>query len=301
MRTVTGTTITTTTTTAATTNNNDSVIELQIINDPMEYIETTSQFDERIGTESEISREFHWLNFYTNDTHFNDVQWRSSPRYVPTSWSMRQLDCAMDFPEFFDVTHTTVDTSQTTIPHITPTSSVMATASDYDDDNGKPDMMDYYFNHQLNEQNEMYLDDDEFDHHIPVPPPPPSTPTQPGDEFVINFDEHSEQSTNYDGDNDDDDSQTTLRLGRQQRNRRRRQHRRPNFEESLPNKWFMKKCGLFVAFWLFLIWVIILVLLSILEKSHDTHNPASTTTSNHSQQQQHFNYTFDNNDHDGGE
>ncbi|KAH9416733.1 hypothetical protein DERP_014784 [Dermatophagoides pteronyssinus] len=60
---------------------NNDLDEFQIINDPADYEETTSQFELRVGSsESEIAQEFRWLEGYTDRTDFRSipVEWRSS-------------------------------------------------------------------------------------------------------------------------------------------------------------------------------------------------------------------------------
>ena len=55
--------------------------EFLIINDPADYVESTSQFEQRVGSsESEIAREFRWLNNFTAQTNYRylPVEWRSS-------------------------------------------------------------------------------------------------------------------------------------------------------------------------------------------------------------------------------
>ena len=55
--------------------------EFIIINDPADYVETTSQFELRVGSsESEIAQEFRWLENYTDRTNLRSipVEWRSS-------------------------------------------------------------------------------------------------------------------------------------------------------------------------------------------------------------------------------
>ena len=132
-----------------TTNNNNGAdnnekqserIEMQIINDPTDYVESTSQFEERIGNESDISREFHWLDYYTNETYHNEVEWRSSPRFVPGTenrWPMEEIDYAIDFPKYQDFQ----DTLES-VPHESPASSVMAIDGDFgsDDDDQLGDL-----------------------------------------------------------------------------------------------------------------------------------------------------------------
>ena len=130
-----------TTTTNGNNNENQSErIEMQIINDPTDYVESTSQFEERIGNASDISREFHWLDYYTNETYHNEVEWRSSPRFVPGTenrWPMEEIDYAIDFPKYQDFQ----DTLES-VPHESPASSVMAIDGDFgsDDDNELGDL-----------------------------------------------------------------------------------------------------------------------------------------------------------------
>ncbi|XP_046915551.2 uncharacterized protein LOC124496123 [Dermatophagoides farinae] len=284
-KTVTATTNTTTTTMADITNNN-SDNEMLIINDPSEYAETSSQFDERIGTESEISREFRWLDYYTNDTHYNDVEWRSSPRCTPCC-NANEFDIAVAFPEYVDVTQTTLDLSETIIPHVPQASSVMATGGtdhevDNNDMNNNDDRFenpDFNFNYQ---QNQLDFSDD-YDVYVPLAPPP--SPSSNDFIFVCDL---SEQSTDYDGDNDEG-SEQMLTNGRK-RNRRRRL--RPlNINRNEQRKWWhiesvTEKCGIIVAVWIFVIWIVIMVLLSIIEKtrnpnsSDDPHN-GNDSNSNH--------------------
>ena len=58
--------------------------EFQIINDPDEYVETTSDFEERIGSDDEIAREFEWLDRFTRQTNYRNipVEWRSSLKNI---------------------------------------------------------------------------------------------------------------------------------------------------------------------------------------------------------------------------
>ncbi|KAH9417678.1 hypothetical protein DERP_011389 [Dermatophagoides pteronyssinus] len=99
--------------------------QIKITKDPAEYAETTSQFEARIGDENEISREFHWLDHFTNETHHDDeIQWRSSPCSI-NQWPMQYVDYAMDFPNFDDIQNT-LDS----IDHKSQASSVMAIDGD---------------------------------------------------------------------------------------------------------------------------------------------------------------------------
>ena len=113
-------------TTSSDDSDNENVpLQIKITKDPAEYAETTSQFEARIGDENEISREFHWLDHFTNETHHDDeIQWRSSPCSI-NRWPMQNVDYAMDFPNFDDVQNT-LDS----IDHKSQASSVMAIDGD---------------------------------------------------------------------------------------------------------------------------------------------------------------------------
>ncbi|KAH9416730.1 hypothetical protein DERP_014781 [Dermatophagoides pteronyssinus] len=149
-----------------TTNNNNADnesrserIEMQIINDPTDYVETTSQFEERIGNASDISREFHWLDYYTNETYHNEAEWRSSPRFVPGTenrWPMEEIDYAIDFPKYQDVQ----DTLES-VPHESPASSVMAIDDDNEFDNNNDAIINFYNSEQSEDYDGDYDDNDE--------------------------------------------------------------------------------------------------------------------------------------------
>ncbi|KAH9417681.1 hypothetical protein DERP_011392 [Dermatophagoides pteronyssinus] len=256
-----------------TTNNNNGAdnnekqserIEMQIINDPTDYVESTSQFEERIGNESDISREFHWLDYYTNETYHNEVEWRSSPRFVPGTenrWPMEEIDYAIDFPKYQDFQ----DTLES-VPHESPASSVMAIDGDFgsDDDDQLGDLNNNF--DRIRNLNQV-RDDNEFDNN---------------NDAIINF-YNSEQSEDYDGDYDDNDERPFLRR------RRRRHHRsrdsRCTYYSSYdyntnPNPWWLRHIRIIAPIWFFIFMLVLFVLLLLLKKrtNHQHHN--STTTNN---------------------
>ena len=53
--------------------------DFHVIQDMSDLAESASQFEERIGDEEDISRDFQWLDFYTNQTYYRNAEWRSSP------------------------------------------------------------------------------------------------------------------------------------------------------------------------------------------------------------------------------
>nr|XP_027198250.1 putative uncharacterized protein DDB_G0278881 [Dermatophagoides pteronyssinus] len=242
----------TTTTTNNNNGNNDNNdnhaerIEMQIINDPTDYVETTSQFEERIGNASDISREFHWLDYYTNETYHNEAEWRSSPRFVPGTenrWPMEEIDYAIDFPNYQDV-QDTLDS----VPHASPASSVMAIDGDFgsDDDNDKLGDLKNNFD-RIKNLNQVRED--------------------------------------YDGDYDDNDERPFLRQRRRRRRHHRSRDSRCTYYSSYdyntnPNPWWLRHIRIIAPIWFFIFMLVLFVLLLLLKKRTNHQHQNSTTTNN---------------------
>nr|XP_027196428.1 uncharacterized protein LOC113790923 [Dermatophagoides pteronyssinus] len=59
--------------------NISNISDFIITHDPLEHAVSPRQFEQQIGNEDQISRDFNWLDYQTDQSHYDHAEWRSSP------------------------------------------------------------------------------------------------------------------------------------------------------------------------------------------------------------------------------
>ncbi|KAH9412951.1 hypothetical protein DERP_013261 [Dermatophagoides pteronyssinus] len=59
--------------------NISNISDFFITNDPSQHVVSSRQFEQQIGNEDQINRDFNWLDYQTGQSHYDPVAWRSSP------------------------------------------------------------------------------------------------------------------------------------------------------------------------------------------------------------------------------
>ncbi|KAH9416722.1 hypothetical protein DERP_014773 [Dermatophagoides pteronyssinus] len=140
--------------------NISNISDFIITNDPSLHAVSSRQFEQQIGNEDQINRDFNWLDYQTGQSYYDSVAWRSSP--VPCNTNAVLIHEYSGNVSYNDI--------------LTESDSNSTESSNVSDE--------YFVLNSL--ELDMPIQQQQQQRQRQSPPPaPPSSPTQSGDEFII--------------------------------------------------------------------------------------------------------------------
>ena len=140
--------------------NISNISDFYITNDPSQHVVSSRQFEQQIGNEDQINRDFNWLDYQTGQSHYDPVAWRSSP--VPMNTNANLIHEYSGNVSYNDI--------------LTESESNSTGSINVSDE--------YFVLNSLELDMPIQLQQQQQQRQSP-PPAPPSSPTQSGDEFII--------------------------------------------------------------------------------------------------------------------
>ncbi|KAH9417690.1 hypothetical protein DERP_011401 [Dermatophagoides pteronyssinus] len=137
--------------------NTSNVSDFYITNDPSQHVISSRQFEQQIGNEDQINRDFNWLDYQTGQSYYDSVAWRSSP--VPCNTNAAVIHEYSGNVSYNDIL-TESDSNSTESSNVSEEYFVL-----------DPLELDIPIQQQQQQRQSP-------------PPAPPSSPTQSGDEFA---------------------------------------------------------------------------------------------------------------------